>query len=51
MRAVLAPAQVGRNPKGGDPQGLRAEHEHAVDGEAGDAPNPLTPSNPEIPNG
>ena len=23
-------AQVGRNPEGGDPQGLRAEHEHAV---------------------
>ena len=30
------PAQVGRNPKGEDLQGLRAEHEHAV-GEA-DAP-------------
>jgi hypothetical protein len=36
----IEPAQVGRNPEGQDPQGLGAEHEHAVP--VGDAPNPLS---------
>jgi hypothetical protein len=37
-------AQVGRNPEGQDPQGLGAEHEHAV-GRQADAP--VTPCSPE----
>jgi hypothetical protein len=41
--AALAAAQVGRNPEGQDPQGLGAEHEHAV----GEADAPVTPCSPE----
>jgi hypothetical protein len=37
-------ASVGRNPEGGDRNGLRAEHEHAVPPE--EAADALTPSNP-----
>jgi hypothetical protein len=40
----VRPAQVGRNPEGQDPQGLGAEHEHAV-GRQADAP--VTPCSPE----
>jgi hypothetical protein len=39
-------AQVGRNAKRGDAQRLRPKDEHAVGGEADDAPNP-NPTSPE----